>query len=119
MKENRKVYGILLALSLMAGAYVVVYFWMDASLERMRALPMDVIVALFVYIFMQIVKRQWFTRRNWWDWLYYLGLLAVVLPTYLVTEENASLFSWGAQIGTLCLLIPAILDGKSLISDGK
>lgn len=119
MKENRKIYGVLLALSLIAGGYVVAYYWMTQGLEQLRVLPVHLIVALFTYIFLQIVKRQWFSRRNWWDWLYYLGLLSAVLPTYLATEENVSTFSLVAQFGTFFLLIPIFLDGKTWLNERK
>lgn len=119
MKENRKVYGIILALSLLAGGYVITYYWLDHSVERLKVLSIDVVIALFAYIFMQIVKRQWFAARNWWDWLYYFGLLAAVMPTYFANESSASSYGMLAQFGTFFLLIPVFLDGKKWITDAK
>lgn len=119
MKENKKVYAILLLLSLICSSYIIVHYWMNTEVADLTDLPMDVFIALFGYVFIQIGKRQWFSARNWWDWLYYIGLTTAVLPTFFATAENAASYSIAAQIGSFFLLLPVVIDGKSLFNDAK
>lgn len=117
MKENRKIYILLLLLSTLVSGGVITYYWMTESVDASRMLPMYVVAMVFGYVLIQIAKRQLFKRRNWWDWLYYLGLLAAVLPTFFMTEENASLFHIVTDFGVFFLLVPVFLDGKQWMNE--
>lgn len=119
MKENRIVYILILILSMLSAGYVIVFYWMNNTHEKLIELPMDVFVALMMYVLLQIGKRQWFVARNWWDWLYYIGLLTAVLPTFLGNAENISTFSLVAKLGAFFLLLPIVMDGKSWLNESK
>lgn len=117
MKENRKIFIVLLLLSTLISGAVITYYWVHESVEASRTLPMYVVGLIFGYVLVQMAKRQLFTRRNWWDWLYYLGLLSVVLPTFFMTTRNASLFHIVTDFGVFFLLIPVFLDGKQWMNE--
>lgn len=117
MKENRKIYPVLLLLSLLIGGMVVAYYWMNGSWEARINLPVYLLVLVFAYVVVQVTKRFLFARRNWWDWLYYIGLLAVVLPTYFMETTQQEYFHWLTDFGTIFLIVPVLLDGKSWMNE--
>lgn len=118
MKENRKVYLLLLILSLCTGGAISLYYWTHDTLKDVRYIPLYMAILAFVYVLLQMLKRYLFSKGNWWDWLYYIGLLAVALPTFFMTDANAGMFHLFAEIGTLFLIFPVLLDGKQWL-DGK
>lgn len=117
MKENRTIGILLVALSLIFGTAIIYYFWSVETLEACVNLPVYVVILSFCYVLAQILKRYFFNRKNWWDWLYYIGLLAIVLPSFLMTEKNASFFHLFTDFGTFFLIIPALLDGKLMLNN--
>lgn len=117
MKENKKIYPILLVANLILGGWVVAYYWINDSWEARVALPMPLLIPVFGYILIQILKRYLFARKNWWDWLYYLGLFAVVLPTYFMDTPNQEYFHWITDFGSFFLIVPILMDGKSWINE--
>ncbi len=115
MRENRTVKVALLILSLVLGGYLISYFWMANTLEDIKYLPMPVVIVSFGYVLMQMAKRALFSKKNWWDWLYYIGLIAIVLPTFLASEERLGLFEILTDYGSFFLIIPIFLDGKQML----
>ena len=84
-------------------------------IRRMKFVPMKIMIFAFCYILLQIIKRFIFRKQNWWDWLYYIGLLAIVIPSYLATDSNYSAMLLFAQVGTCFLIIPLIFDIIGLV----
>ncbi|GAB5418083.1 MAG: hypothetical protein Crog4KO_31630 [Crocinitomicaceae bacterium] len=62
------------------------------------------------YVLLQVVKRFTHQRRYWWDWLYYIGLAAAMLPTFLASAESEGLMHIITDFGTPFLAIPVMLD---------
>ena len=81
----------------------------------MANLPMYVMLLSFGYVLTQILKRSLIKNQYWWDWLYYVGLIAIVTPTFFASEESLSTFQWTTDIGSLFLVVPLVLDGKKLL----
>jgi uncharacterized membrane protein HdeD (DUF308 family) len=117
MKENRYIKITLLILSLVVGALVIMYYWSVVDVDGILMLPMYVVILSFVYVLLQILKRYLFKRKNWWDWLYYIGLIAIVLPTFFVNETNAATYHLLTDYGTFFLIIPILLDGAQLVKN--
>lgn len=107
---------MLVAMSIFAGM-VVAYYWDNDSLESIKYLPMRVLIFVFGYILIQISKRFVFRKQNWWDWLYYIGLIAVILPVYFVSDTSLATFQLVAKIGTIFLIIPVGFDLVQLFKE--
>ena len=115
MKDRRIVRVILLLIMLLLGTLVVMYYWSNDTLESLVIIPKKVLFFVLGYILVQILKRSLSREKKWWDWLYYIALLGILLPTVLADESNASIFHILADYGTLFLIIPVLIDGKKLI----
>ena len=83
----------------------------------LRSVPIYIMILAFVYILLQIAKRYLYKEYNWWDWLYYIGLIAMMLPTIFATEENLETFNLFTDFGVLFLIIPILFDGNRLIQN--
>ena len=118
MKKN--ILTIVLLIGLIAlGSLVINYYWTNSTLSSIVFVPMYVIVMTFFYILLQIAKRYFISNKNWWDWLYYLGLIGVLLPLYFANEENLDTFQWVTDYGVLFLIVPLLFDIKELVFSKK
>jgi len=97
------------------GLAIVLYYWTTSGLEGIRNAPLHVMLLCTAYILLQVGRRFLFSRQFWWDWLYYIGLLAIVTPVFWATENNVDVFSWCTDIGTVFLIVPVLLDGMAIL----
>lgn len=119
MKNSRLIRIVLLIVMLLLGGIIVNYYWSNDSIESMVSIPMWVMIVTFIYILCQIGKRFVFKKQNWWDWLYYIGLFAIILPRFFATADNLSFFQLATDIGIVFLLVPIFFDGKQLLDENK
>ena len=118
MKKN--VLTIVLLIGLFAlGSLIINYYWTNNTLSSIVFVPIYVVVMTFFYIILQIAKRYFISNKNWWDWLYYLGLIGVLLPLYFAKEENLDTFQWLSDCGVSFLIVPLLFDIKELIISNK
>lgn len=109
---------ICILIALAAGAYVVSYYWSVNDFGSIRIVPMAVMISLVVYVLMQLLKRYVTKQMPSYEWLYYIGLGAVVAPVFLAKSD----FEWLhllTDYGTLFLLIPPLLDGYNVVKGSK
>jgi len=116
MKNQRILRVAFIILMFAIGLAIEWHYWTTDDLEGITQIPTFTLILTLVYILIQISKRYIFKNQNWWDWLYYLGLIAMMLPTVLANDSNASLFHILTDYGTLFLIIPIFFDGKQLIN---
>jgi hypothetical protein len=95
--------------------WVIGYYWNVQSLDAIRVLPKQIMIACLVYVLVQILKRFVQKERHWWDWLYYVGLISAMLPTFLVSSKNEDFFHILTDFGAPFLFIPVVLDLYTLI----
>lgn len=119
MKENKVLRASLLVAMLVCAGIVVNYYWQHSELQAIKEIPMFIMVVTLIYILVQILKRSIYKDQRWYDWLYYIGLIAMMLPTVLVTEGNLSMFNVITDTCTLFLIVPIILEGKVLVNGKK
>ncbi len=101
---------------LMACALVVIaYYWMHADVRSMRELPVHVMTSLMLYLLVQVFRRRFFQDAHTTDNLYYIGLLTVILPVFLVSDSNRIFFNWLTDIGSLFLVMPILVRTIRLI----
>ena len=106
---------ILLIPLITCGGIIFFYYWSNTSYDKLVIAPVYIFITCLVYIGLQVLKRSLIKERNWWDWLYYIGLISVTLPVLIGTIENLPLMHNIATIGSLFFILPAGLDGLKLI----
>ena len=119
MKENKKLRAVLLAGMLACAGIIINYYWQNSTIESLKEIPMYVMILALVYILIQILKRSIYKEQRWYDWLYYIGLIAMMLPTILVSESNLTLFNYITDTCTLFLIVPIVLEGKVIVNGKK
>ncbi len=91
------------------------YFWKSNDLAHLQQIPIYILMLAAIYIGLQLLTRKLSQVQNWWDWVYYFGLLSIMLPNLLANRSNQNIFHFISDYGTICLIIPAIIDGWNLI----
>ena len=115
MKNSKTLISIISLVGLVISSFVIMYYWSANSLVEIKHVPIQIMILILVYIVLQFLKRLITKTQNWWDWFYYIGLLAVALPVFMVTETNFSSLLIGAQIGVSFLVLPILIEGFFLV----
>lgn len=120
MQENYKRGGVALIsiLSIILSAFIIIHYWKATTYYEIRQIPIAILVFLAIYVLLQFVKR-YLSEQRWYDWIYYIGLIAVTLPYFLAKPGNFESYLLFAQLGVLTLLIPTFLDGYYMINKKK
>ncbi|MDX2362673.1 MAG: hypothetical protein QNK23_17825 [Crocinitomicaceae bacterium] len=116
MNKSRTLGLTMLVISLVLAVLIILYYWTNSSFESMKYVPLYVMMMSFGYVLAQIIKRYVVRKQYWWDWLYYIGLIAIVVPTFFASTDNFTTLGWMTDVGTLFLIVPLILDGKKILS---
>lgn len=108
-KLNKGVNYLLLVILIASALYVFVYYILANEILELRTLPTSFLIAVIVYILTQLIKR--FLQKNmpWYNWLYYLGLIAIIIPLPLFSTQGNWVFSV-TRWGSLFLLIPPLIE---------
>ena len=115
MKNAKAILSILLLTALTLGSLVVYYYWKADSLVAIKFVPINIMILVLVYIITQFLKRVLTKQQNWWDWLYYVGLITIALPVFIANESNLSWLLPLTQLGVLFLVLPIMLEGYNLV----
>ena len=108
----------IVSLAVLAGL-IVFYYWTHDSFESLAYVPMYVMILTLAYIVIQILKRFIYKEQNWWDWLYYIGLISMMLGVFLSTKETSTTYNWITNLGVPFLFAPMIFDLKNWIQTAK
>ena len=115
--NHRTLRIVLIILSLGLAGAIVRYYWLYDSLESIVDVPEYVMVLALVYVFLQIIRRKYSSKQQWWDWLYYLGLIAMIIPTLLADSTYLVYYNYLTDYGTLFLILPVLLEGKHQLNN--
>ena len=77
---QRFLHLLMLIILLPISAYVLMYYWTNSSSEGLRVLPTLIWSSIIVYIVIQLIKRLITKRVEWYEYTYYLGLSAILIP---------------------------------------
>lgn len=95
---------------LMISAIYVFFYYVSADqIADLRNLPTAILVAVIVYLAIQFVKRYLQKVMPWYNWLYYIGIIAIIIPLPLFSVEGDWVFSV-TRWGSLFLLIPPVIE---------
>jgi hypothetical protein len=85
------------------------YYWTVSDIDELRYLPPYLLTGLIVYIGTQLLKRYLKKKIAWYDWLYYVGLIAVVLPLLAFFGTGDWLFAI-TSYGVLFFLVSPLIE---------
>jgi hypothetical protein len=111
-QTTRKRIKVFFALSMLSVATLIIsHYWSTNYFQDIKQVPKTVMIYAFVYIILHMAKRIVLKTQKWWDSIYYLGLLAMVIPVLWGDLENESMFHKISDFGTLFLIVPILIDG--------
>lgn len=119
MEAKNNLRSIVDLVLLLIGGIIVYYYWAHNSFETVSNVSKYIMILALAYVIGQILKRRFSFERNWYDWLYYIGLLSIILPPYFVTKENFHTYELWVDLGTLFLVIPILIDFSKLTKKYK
>jgi hypothetical protein len=110
---------ILLVLSTLVSLIIVGYYWSNSTLSSISLVPIYVMVLALCYVILQIIKRFYLKVPRWWDWLYYIGLISIMIPTFFADDSNQGVFHFITDYGSLFLIFPILFDIKTLFNGNR
>lgn len=111
----KRILKLILATALLIiSFYVVFYYWTTDTFSDLRELPPTLLSAIIIYLALQLIKRYIKKAVSWYDWLYYVGLAAILSPLMLLTSTAEWLFDV-TKYGALFLFAPPLIELISLI----
>ncbi len=115
-KVNRTIHILTAIVLLVIAVLITGYYLFADSYEDLKNVPTSLYISAIVYILIQLVKRSITKKMPWYDWFYYLGLLAIVMPFAL--PEKDWLFSM-VIYGSLSLVLPPLIEILMLVLKKK
>jgi hypothetical protein len=89
---------------------IAAYFWQYDSFASIRRIPIILIFEGLAYIGLQMMTRKIQIIGRWWDWLYYFGLLSIMIPVIFADKDNIWIWNLITDAGTFLLIFPACID---------
>jgi hypothetical protein len=105
---QRFLHLLMLIILLPISAYVMFYYWTNSSAEGLRQLPTLLWSSIIFYILIQLIKRFVTKKIEWYEYTYYLGLAAILLP-FVFPGSPDWLFSI-TRYGTIFLAFPPLME---------
>lgn len=120
MKEKFKksILYTLLVILIASSIYIIVYYTFAVKIGALRVLPTSFLLVVIVYILAQLGKRYFEHKTPWYNWLYYIGLAAIILPLPLFSMEGDWIFPI-SRYGSFFLLIPPLIEFIMLIRENQ
>lgn len=113
--DARRIRLLLILLRLGFGVAIIIYYWNFIDGSEVMKVPVVVMIYCMLYIALQIAKRYVLKEQLWYDWLYYIGLSAILIPVLVTNDSNSNLMNMLADMGVLFFAIPLLLEGQTLI----
>lgn len=116
MRNERLILAFAIIAKLISSVFICLYFWNATQLFEIKQIPLSILILAVIYIGLQMVTRKLSTVHNWWDWVYYIGLLSIMIPVTFANAKSELVFHLITDIGTICLVLPVLADGYFFIS---
>lgn len=108
--QRKGIHALLSLLSIIVSAFIIMYYWKIEDLYGLIQVPVQILILVVIFIFIQLGKRYITAKQNWWDWMYYIGLIAIAMPIFFAKDSSYNMFLIVAQIGVLFLPLPILID---------
>ena len=110
--------GFLVVVLLACALAINYYYWTTTELEELRHLPPFLLTSLIIYIGVQLLKRYLKKKIEWYDWMYYVGLVSSVLPLLTFFSSGDWLFQV-TRYGALFFLFSPLVEVIKMILQRK
>jgi len=117
-KFKKSILYTLLVILIASSIYIIVYYTFAVKIGALRVLPTSFLLVVIVYILAQLGKRYFEHKTPWYNWLYYIGLAAIILPLPLFSMEGDWIFPI-SRYGSFFLLIPPLIEFIMLIRENQ
>lgn len=117
-KLKRVFHFILIIALILLGLYIFGYYLFANDINQLKTLPISFLVIVIFYIVIQLIKRFLQKEVPWYNWLYYIGLIAVISPLPLFSLQDDWIFLV-TRYGSIFLLIPPVIDLIRLIKQKR
>jgi hypothetical protein len=91
------------------------YFWNAKDFIAIKQIPWYVIVGGLFYIASQMLTRKFSNINNWWDWVFYFGLVYIMITVSFGSISHAGRWFLVVKSGTMALVVPAMIDFVKLL----
>lgn len=105
---QRFLHLLMLIILLPISIYVLVYYWTNSTADGLRQLPTLLWSSIIIYILIQLIKRFMTKKIEWYEYTYYIGLAAILMP-FVIPANPDWLFSI-TRFGTLFLAFPPVVE---------
>jgi len=119
INSNQLILVLATLAKLIISGVIALYYWQVSDLRGITDLPFYILGLCVAYILLQMLTRRISAASHWWDWVYYIGLLGIILPVTFANDNNLSWFNWVTDIGVLLLILPVLIDGYVLVISKK
>lgn len=117
MRNERFILAFAIIAKLVLSVLICMYFWNATELIQIKEIPIYLLVLAIAYIGLQMTTRKLATVHNWWDWVYYMGLVSIMVPVSFATSEHEKMYHIITDVGTICLILPVLADGYFFIEN--
>lgn len=109
--ETKKLIIVLGTLGkLIISVFLLMYFWKAEDFIAIKYIDIAIILLAIVYILLQLLTRKLSTAPHWWDWVYYFGLMCIMIASIFISQETFSTYHMITRIGTTLLILPLFAD---------
>lgn len=109
--ETKKLIIVLATIGkLVLSGLLFMYFWKAQDFLAIKYIDFWIIVFAIMYILLQLLTRKLSSAPHWWDWVYYVGLLCIMIASIVISNETFTLFHMITRIGTVLLILPLFAD---------
>jgi hypothetical protein len=117
-KFKKSILDTLLVILIASSNNIIVYYTFAVKIGALRVLPTSFLLVVIVYILAQLGKRYFEHKTPWYNWLYYIGLAAIILPLPLFSMKGDWIFPI-SRYGSFFLLIPPLIEFIMIIRAHK
>lgn len=103
-------FAALLAVKMILAILIALHFWTISDAQELRSIPFYLIICCIMYIIAQLLSYYLSKEQNWWDWVYYIGLLCIMITVSFASNSNYTYFNLIVKTGTILLFVPIFID---------
>ena len=117
MINERIIFAVLIFTKFILSFILCLYFWNATTIILLKQIPISIVLVAIIYIGLQMLTRKISKIHNWWDWVYYGGLVSIMITVSFATLEYFKVFQYIVELGTICLILPIFIDGYFFIKN--
>ncbi len=108
---RHSIVGFILVVSmLIVGTLISIEYWQTEQFSSIKQVSVPIMQLALLYIALHFIKRLLFPDVKWWNWLYYIALVSIMLPVFFANSSNENIYHWMIDLGTLFFVFPPLLE---------